>query len=114
MKLTLGQLHRKLKDLDILSSEGVLIKFSQFKNRASVHKYVGRGVKTQIVFVGEPKKSLFAFYIMYGRELDGLKEAYSMLSWLAKGDMEDYENESIQWGNRGIPISYGDLRTFPE
>jgi hypothetical protein len=108
MKLSNEQLIDKLKDLGLVNlSTNKPISYSGFKNRASVHKY---GNKYKIVFLGAPKLNLFGFYVVWGNDSEVMKEAYEMFTNLVKGHMTDYLNNEIQWGNAGIPISYGSLR----
>lgn len=112
MKLSLEQLHYNLKVLGLMSIEdNKPLSYTGFKNRASVHKY---GSKHKIVFVGFPRKNLFAFYTMYGNDSKVMKEAYDMYWKLVKGSMEEYRDGDIQWGNCGIPLAYGDLRQIYE
>ena len=108
MRLSKEQLIDNLKCLGLISIESEKpISYSGFKNRASVHKY---GKTNKIVFVGHPKQNLFGFYVMYDNDTNAMKEAYQMFLKLAKGDMEGYNYNDIQWGNAGIPLGYGDLR----
>ena len=87
------------------------LSYSGFKNRASVHKY---GKNYKVVFVGHPRQNLFGFYVMWGTDSDVMKEAYELYVSLVKGDMTGYNEGDIQWGNCGIPISYGELRSYVE
>lgn len=107
MRLSLEQLHDNLKDLGLMGMNNQPLSYTGFKNRASVHKY---GSKYKIVFVGVPKRNLFGFYTMYGNDSIVLKEAYEMYCRLVKGDLTDYDNNDIQWGNNGIPLGFGMLR----
>lgn len=108
MRLSLEQLHNNLKDLGLMSIENnTPLSYTGFKNRASVHKYGDY----KVVFVGHPRQNLFGFYTMYGTDSQVLKEAYDMYWNLVKGDMEGYNEGDVQWGNCGIPISYGSLRS---
>lgn len=109
MKLTLEQLHDNLKALGLMSlNDNTPLSYTGFKNRASVHKYGG---KYKIVFVGLPKSNLFGFYTMYGSDSKVMKEAYDMYWKLVKCDMENYNEGDVQWGNCGIPLGYGNLRS---
>lgn len=87
------------------------VSYSAFKNRASIHRY-GRSAK--IVFVGNPKNNLFGFYVDWETDSAVMKTAYDKFVSLVKGNMQDYNNQIIQWGNCGIPISYGNLRQVEE
>lgn len=108
MKLSKDQLIENLKVLGLVSIEdGRPISYSGFKNRASIHRY---GNTYKIVFVGHPKQNLFGFYVMYDNDTQVMKEAYGMFVRLVKGDMEEYNDGDVQWGNAGIPLGYGNLR----
>ena len=106
MKLTHKQLMQKLKALGVVSPKSEPVTFPAFKNRATVHRY---GKDYKIVFMGIPSKNLFGFYVMYGTDMEVMKEAYKMFMRLIQGNMEDYENRDLQWGLR-IPIAYGNMR----
>jgi hypothetical protein len=43
-----------------------------------------------------------------------MREAYEMYLSLVNGDMSGYNDGDIQWGNCGIPISYGDIRSYAD
>jgi hypothetical protein len=106
MKLTHKQLMQKLKVLQMVLPKNVPVTFPAFKNRAMISNY---GKNYKIVFLGIPAQNLFGFYVMYGNDMECMKEAYNMYVRLVKGDMEDYENKDLQWGLR-IPIVYGNMR----
>lgn len=108
MKLSNEQLIENLKLLEMVNlNTNKPVSYSGFKNRASVHKY---GRTNKIVFLGAPKLNLFGFYVVWGNDSQVMKEAYEMFLNLLKGDMTDYNFGELQWGNAGIPISYGGLR----
>lgn len=106
MKLTHKQLMQKLRELHMVSDKNVPVTFPAFKNRAMVHKY---GKDYKVVFLGIPSKNLFGFYVMYGTDMEVMREAYGMYLRLVQGDMEDYNEKDLQWGLR-IPIAYGNMR----
>ena len=111
MKLSNENLVDNLKLLGLVDFNNKPIAYSGFKNRASVHKY---GNKYKIVFVGQPRQNLFGFYVMYDNDTKAMKEAYEMFLNLVNGDMVDYNENDLQWGNAGIPLSYGGLRQVYE
>lgn len=112
MRLRLEQLHYNLKVLGLMSIDtSKPLSYSGFKNRASVHKY---GKNYKVVFIGHPRQNLFGFYTMYGTDSDVMREAYEMYLSLVNGDMSGYNDGDIQWGNCGIPISYGDIRSYAD
>ena len=110
MKLSNEQLIDKLKDLGLVNIEtNKPISYSGFKNRSTIFKY---GKKYKTVFVGQPKQNLFGFYTMWGNDTEVMKEAYDMFVSLVKGDMSYYNDKDIQWGNAGMPLEYGNLKTI--
>lgn len=104
--MTNKELIKKLKELHAINVNGQPLTFPAFKNRTMVHKY---GKDYKILFMGIPAKNLFGFYVMWGNDMECMKEAYGMYLRLIKGDMEDYENKDLQWGLR-IPLAYGNMR----
>jgi len=112
MKLSNEQLVDNLKLLGLVDlSTNKPISYSGFKNRASVIKYSN---KYKTVVVGQPQQNLFGFYTMWGNDSEVMKEAYEMFVDLVKGKMDDYNEGDVQWGNCGIPLSYGGLRQIYE
>jgi hypothetical protein len=113
-KLTDVDIQVRLMELGLIQSDGKPVLYTTFKNRATIMRSKqGNGVK-KAVFIGLPKENLFGFYAAFLSDPDSMvmKEAYAMFLKLAKGDMEDYENDNVQWGNRGIPINCGNLRRY--
>lgn len=112
MRLSNEKLVDNLKLLGFVNLEtNKPVSYTGFKNRASVHKY---GNSYKIVFIGHPKQNLFGFYTMYGNDASVMKEAYEMFVNIVKGNMDDYDNGNVQWGNAGIPLGYGNLRQVYE
>jgi hypothetical protein len=106
-ELNITQIKNKLKLLGLITNEGKPISYSSFKNKASVHRY---GKKYKIVFIGIPKTNLFGFYTMYNTDMLVMKEAYSLFLELVNDNIEPYTNKDVQWTNRGIPLTYSNLR----
>ncbi len=112
MSLNAKQINSKLKKLGLVEENDSPILYSKFKNRASIHRY-GRGKRVlKIIFLGLPKENMFGFYPAFANDTDVnvMKEAYAMYLRLLKGDLEDFNNGSVQWGDKGIPLAYGNLR----
>lgn len=112
MKLTLVQLQDKLKDLGLTQENGKAIGYGAFKNKSSIMKYGKGKLPLKIVIAGKPKENLFGFYVMRDTDAIVMKEAYDMLVKLANGSIEDYEDGNLQWGDAGIPLSYGNLKSY--
>ena len=107
MKYTHLELMEKLKALGLVSADDKPVSYSRFKNSATIMRYAK---KNKIVFVGRPKENLFGFYMTYNIDSDNMRFAYDMFVKLVKGNMEDYEDGCLQWGNAGIPLVYKNLR----
>lgn len=104
----------KLKELGVYDNTNeCLVSLNRFKNDyADVHVY-GRGRnKRFIVFVGHPKQNMFGCYIITNitTKASAIREAYYMLNELLEGNKELLDDCYIQWGNSGVPLSYGSIR----
>jgi len=109
-KLSINQIHDKLKAINLLGEANRPVKYSVFKNMATIQKYgKGRNVK-KIVFAGKPKENLFGFYVIHDTDPNVMKEAYSIYKLLVNGDREVLEDSSVIWGNSGLPLAYGYIR----
>lgn len=108
-KLTIDELRDNLKSLGLVSLDGKPIAYAGFKNRATISRY---GNKYKVVYVGLPKHNLFGFYTMYGNDPVVMKEAYTLFLDIVRGNIEPYMDKNVQWGNAGIPLSYGRIRTI--
>lgn len=109
---SLKQLQTKLRKLSLIDENNLPVLYSIFKNRSTIHRYKGRMGTYKIVFIGIPKENLFGFYATFKNDSDVnvMKEAYANLCLLAKGKIHPHKDGSVQWGNAGIPIVFGDLR----
>lgn len=102
----------RLKALDMVK-DGKPVSFKKFKESVSIHDY-GTGVrKVKIMFLGQPKENLFAFYPMQAPNPIALKECYENYVSLVNGDWTPLDNGDIIWGNSGIPICYGEIYYRP-
>lgn len=112
MKNTIAFLHERLNELGLLRN-GEPISFTEFKTRINTHTY-GRGkFPLRIHFIGKPKETLFGFYpAIRDTKVAEIKDAYNTYKYLVEGLEWVVEDEFVQWGNCGIPITYGDLRTL--
>ena len=92
---------------------GKLIGKTAFKELANVHLYGKQTNNLRIIFFGFPKECMYGFYPMF-RESKA-KQLDTMYVWcnvVIEGEMRWFDNENIQFGNCGIPLSYGDLRVI--
>jgi hypothetical protein len=98
-------MQHKLKKLGMLPN-GKPVSFAEFKRRSDVHIY-GKKI---IVFIGISRENLFGFYTLSNKKLESIKDAYNMYKDICNLDDYYINIGNIQWGNCGIPISYGYLR----
>jgi hypothetical protein len=110
--LSIKRLQAKLRMLNLIDDKNSPVLYSTFKNKASIHRYKGRTGTLKIVFIGKPKENLIGFYAAFKNDTDVnvMREAYSNLCLIAKGDIFPHESQAVQWGNAGIPITFGNLR----
>ena len=102
-------IHEKLKALNLIDDGNNPLSYSKFKTYASIHRY---GKSNKILYVGIPNENLFGFYVAFDNDTNVMKESYEMYKKLVKGSLEDFADGYIQWGNRGIKVSYGNLRSW--
>jgi hypothetical protein len=101
------QLLAKFKTMDIVSPEtGSLIRYSIFKNKATIHRYP-KGKR--IIYLGQPSQHLLGFYSNLQNDTQAMKEAYTRLVRLYKGDMADWGAGRIQYSTGEIPRVYGNM-----
>ena len=84
---------------------------SAFVEVLDVHQY-GKGKnKYWIGFAGNKMDGLWAFQCLCQGDTKArfLKQAYEMYQSALNGDMEDIDDELLQRGNSGIPLSFGDI-----
>ncbi len=89
-------------------THGMPVSFKEFKERASAHKYGKRAL--YIIFIGEPKHNMFAFYPEISTKKQAIRDAYNMYKRLVNGDLSDIENRDAIWGDSGYPLIYGPIR----
>jgi hypothetical protein len=84
---------------------------SKFAEVLDLHQY-GKGKKKLFIgFVGNKMDGLFAFQPLSSGETKAkfLAYAYKMYQDVLNGDMTDVDEELIQRGNSGVPITFGDI-----
>jgi len=100
-----------------LLNDGQPITKTAFKKLADVHTYTGRDgygkrVKNFIILfrVGGLEKRMYGFYPTFSEtKAKTLDSVYKYYLATVNGDMTYIDGENIQFGNRGIPMVYGDL-----
>lgn len=102
----------RFKALNLIEN-GKPISRNAFKKLADIHTYTGYNghrIVKKVLYIGHPKKNMFGFYVCGTNNKEAVEQAYQMFNYTITGDMHDYDNGYLQWGNCGIPIGYGDLR----
>jgi hypothetical protein len=111
MEFTNKLVREKLKQINMLNPLNELeISFSQFKNRATVHKFGEGNTLRKIVFCGQPKDVLFGFYVETNTDINVLTEAYYLYKRLAKGDTGPIDEGYVKIGNGNFPLTYTAIR----
>jgi hypothetical protein len=110
-KLPKAILNEKIKDLGLIDENDKPISFAKFKQRIDIHQY-GKGQRRLfILFIGQPKENLLAFYPRTDTRPSMLKIAYEYLvDTITTSSKEEYEDDNVMWGNCGYPLSYGRVR----
>ena len=113
MRIPIEILNQKLKDLGLITESGEAISFSKFKKLADIHQYGLGKRKVFIIFVRNSKDNIFGFYPPTCSRPEMLKISYEYLLDTIQTEMkQEFLDGNIQWGNCGIPLAYGDIRTM--
>lgn len=102
---------REFNELGLVKDGKYAISKSAFRERMDLHQY-GRGKgKLFIGFFGNKMKGLFGFYPVFSGDTKAkfITNAYDHYLQLLDGKMDVIDNEYIQRGNSGIPLSFGDI-----
>ena len=90
---------------------GKLIGKTAFKELANVHTYGKQTNNLRIILFGLPKECMYGFYPIYSE--NKAKQLDAMYKWciqVMEGYTGYFDQENIQFGRNGVPLSYGDLR----
>ena len=101
-------------DMGLLNGDKPVSK-KEFKERADIHHYIylsGRKSKLRIFIFSNATGIYYGFYPMEDTKVKNINECYQMYVDTVNGNMEYFDCKDIQCGDRGIPISYGDLRSW--
>jgi len=102
---------REFEALSLLKDNGAPISKKAFTEQMDLHTY-GKGKhKLFIGFFGGKMEGIWAFYPAFqgDTKAEFLKEAYSNYEKIILGKMDYIDNDMIQRGNSGIPLSFGDI-----
>lgn len=110
MNLPIEQVNQKFEELGLLV-QGQPVSFNRFKYLCDIHTYGKGSRKLYIFFVGHPKENMFAFYPPTVNKVESLKIAYDYYLDTVLTEMkQEYLDKNVMWGNKGIPLSYSELR----
>lgn len=88
-----------------------LVSKTKFNLIANIHLYGKRSNNFRIIFFGNPRENMYGFYPDFSE--NKTKQLSSIYQWcenIINGDIHYFDQDKIQFGNCGIPLSYGDLR----
>lgn len=113
MKLPIPLLMVKIKQLGLIDKTDKPISFAKFKKLVDIHQY-GKGKRRLFVlYVGNPKENLLAFYPPTDTRPEMLKIAYDyLIDTVTTESKRDYMDENVVWGNCGYPLSYSKIRSI--
>lgn len=98
-----------------LLENGKKLSYKAFKEKSNVHQYQSCRVRSKlnvVYFFKDPRDCIYGFYPIFREPKEqSLKMAYVRYLDILGGNVIDFDNGNVQFGNCGIPISYGDLRT---
>jgi hypothetical protein len=110
MKLEYRTLMKKLNKAGLTDEKGEVISFGRFKKMVDIHQY-GNGKKRLFILYVGTRDNKFGFYPPTDTKPEMLKIAYSYLVDTVTTELkQEYMFKNIQWGNKGIPLVYSDLR----
>jgi len=84
--------------------KGQPVTFKEFKERVNAMKYGNKPL--YVIYIGDPKNNMFGFYPDISTKAQAIKDAYKSYKKLVNGDLSDFEDEYVAWGNSGYPLSY--------
>lgn len=113
---TIARLRANMAKISLIV-DGKPVTKKVFKELGNFVVYGKGASKSLVLYFGVPKENLFGFYIPFSikNQKQALDEAYQVYTIFlteeeTKRPMNLFNFGYIQWGNAGIPISYGDLR----
>ncbi len=97
--------------------DGEPVTKNKFKGLADIHQYGrGKSMLNIIFFHGffDNDKVMYGFYPICKGDSKArcINNAYDMFIEFLNGESDDFDCGDIQFGNRGIPICYGDIGSW--
>lgn len=101
-----------------LLKNGKALSFTAFGKQADINEYtsffMGRRTKMRILLFRTSKDIIYGFYPTNVTKLGDIKESYQWYLDTVTGITEHLNDKLIQFGNRGIPMSYCNLGVWKE
>ena len=107
---------REFEAMELLKDNGAPISKTAFVERLGLHIY-GKGKRKLFIgFFGGKMNGMWGFYPNYAGDTKAqfLKDAYNNYKDVILGEVDLIDNELIQRGNSGIPLSFRDIYFRPE
>ena len=102
-------------DMGLLDGDKPISK-KKFKELADIHEYGFAGglkrSRLRIFIFSNATGIYYGFYPMADTKANNIDECYQMYVDTVNGNMEYFDCGDIQCGDKGIPISYGNLRSW--
>ena len=97
------------KKLGIIKNEKIISK-KKFVSLSEMHNYGSGRYPLRIVVIGK-RDFMYGFYpFVRDNKKQTFDSIYEMLVDFINGNNDHLKDESIQFGNCGVPVLYGDLR----
>lgn len=106
---------KDFKKVGLLGQYSERLTKTAFGKLADIHVYgKGRHAMKVLIFmsVDNGNKTIYGFFPNSGTRAEVIAESYNMYIDTCNGNMEHIDNGDIQFGNCGIPMSYGKLRVW--
>lgn len=102
---------RQFTDLGLIVN-GQPVSKAKFTKLADIHTYGNGHRAKKIWFFRNSRDVIWGFYPMQGNKTENAKECYQYFTDLVSGNMEPIDSEDVNFGNAGIPLTYGKLRVW--
>lgn len=98
------------QEMSMFKDDGKPLSKTAFKKRADIHIYRGHG--RRIWLFRTSASVMYGFYPRRTYAKDHLDECYRMYMDVIGGNLSDIDCGLIQFGNKGIPLGFGNLGVY--
>jgi hypothetical protein len=113
-EFSIDRVLRHWLEISLLKENGKPINFTNFGKLTDIHTYTGyfngKKTKKRILFFRNNREISYGFYPLNVTKLNDVRESYQMYLDTVNGNPIHLDNDDIQFGNCGIPLSYSYLR----